>query len=187
MCCARQVLSPKKSRRFQLIWLGLGGAVYTFRNRMHVSIDTLVAKFTGRKRLALELFSLGASLVFAALILVYGGMRLVMLTFTLNQTSAALGVPMAYVYAIIPFSACSYYNLCAPLYARNPRRAEREYEGGRGMIMGLILLGVFFLLVMLDVPIAFSIGLATLAALLTALPFDPAVTTAAQRLAGAAG
>lgn len=90
--------------RFQLIWLGLGGAVYTFRNRMHVSIDTLVAKFTGRKRLALELFSLGASLVFAALILVYGGIHLVMLTFTLNQTSAALGVPMAYVYAIIPFS-----------------------------------------------------------------------------------
>ncbi|MEE9347363.1 MAG: TRAP transporter large permease, partial [Robiginitomaculum sp.] len=52
------------------------------------------------------------------------------------------------------------------------------------MITGLVLLGVFFLLVMLDVPIAFSIGLATLAALLTALPFDPAVTVAAQRLAG---
>ncbi len=52
------------------------------------------------------------------------------------------------------------------------------------MITGLILLGVFFLLVMLDVPIAFSIGLATVAALLTALPFDPAVTTVAQRLAG---
>ncbi len=90
--------------RFQLIWLGLGGAVYTFRNHMHVSIDTLVAKFSGRKRLALELFSLSASIVFASLILVYGGIRLVHLTFTLSQTSAALGVPMAYVYAIIPFS-----------------------------------------------------------------------------------
>ena len=52
------------------------------------------------------------------------------------------------------------------------------------MITGLILLGVFFVLVMLNVPIAFSIGLATVAALLTSLPFDPAVTTAAQRLAG---
>ena len=90
--------------RFQLIWLGLGGAVYTFRNRMHVSIDTVVAKFTGRKRLAAELFSLGASAVFAALILVYGGMRLVLLTYTLNQTSAALEIPMAYIYAIIPLS-----------------------------------------------------------------------------------
>ena len=90
--------------RFQLIWLGLGGAVYTFRNRMHVSIDTVVAKFTGRKRVAAELFSLGASIVFAAVILVYGGMRLVVLTFTLNQTSAALEIPMAYIYAIIPLS-----------------------------------------------------------------------------------
>ncbi len=90
--------------RFQLIWLGLGGAVYTFRNRMHVSIDTIVAKFTGRKRLMAELFSLGASAVFAAVILVYGGMRLVLLTFTLKQTSAALELPMAYVYAIIPLS-----------------------------------------------------------------------------------
>ena len=90
--------------RFQLIWLGLGGAVYTFRNRMHVSIDTVVAKFTGRKRIAAELFSLGASIVFAAVILVYGGMRLVVLTFTLNQTSAALEIPMAYIYAIIPLS-----------------------------------------------------------------------------------
>ncbi len=110
--------------RFQLIWLGLGGAVYTFRNRMHVSIDTLVAKFTGRKRLALELFSLGASLVFAALILVYGGMRLVMLTFTLNQTSAALGVPMAYVYAIIPFSG-----ILIVIYALH---FMREVLAGRG-------------------------------------------------------
>ena len=113
--------------RFQLIWLGLGGAVYTFRNRMHVSIDTLVAKFSGRKRLALELFSLGASLVFAALILVYGGMRLVMLTLTLNQTSAALGVPMAYVYAIIPFSG-----VLIVIYALH---FMREALGGRGANM----------------------------------------------------
>ncbi len=52
------------------------------------------------------------------------------------------------------------------------------------MELGFILLGVFFLLVMMNVPIAISIGLATLAALLTTLPFDPAVTTVAQRLAG---
>jgi TRAP-type C4-dicarboxylate transport system permease small subunit len=113
--------------RFQLIWLGLGGAVYTFRNRMHVSIDTLVAKFSGRKRLALELFSLAASLVFSALILVYGGMRLVMLTFTLNQTSAALGVPMAYVYAIIPFSG-----VLIVIYALH---FMREALAGRGVGM----------------------------------------------------
>jgi len=44
--------------RFQLIWLGLLGAVYTFRNRMHVGIDLLVASLEGKKRLAAELVSL---------------------------------------------------------------------------------------------------------------------------------
>ena len=90
--------------RFHLIWLGIGGAVYTFRTRMHVSIDTMVANLTGRKRLIAEILSLAATQVFAALVLVYGGIKLVLLTFTLNQTSAALGLPMAYVYAIIPIS-----------------------------------------------------------------------------------
>ena len=110
--------------RFQLIWLGLGGAVYTFRNHMHVSIDTVVAKFSGRKRQALELFSLMASFIFAALILVYGGIRLVHLTFTLHQTSAALGVPMAYVYAVIPVSG-----LLIMIYAVH---FMREAIAGRG-------------------------------------------------------
>ncbi len=90
--------------RFQLIWLGLLGSVYTFRNRMHVGIDILVNPLKGKKRLAAEMASLIACFVFAVLILVYGGGRLVALTHELNQTSAALGVRMSYVYSIIPIS-----------------------------------------------------------------------------------
>lgn len=45
-----------------------------------------------------------------------------------------------------------------------------------------VLLGVFFVLVMLGVPIAVSIGLATVSTLLITLPAGPAVTTMAQRL-----
>jgi TRAP-type C4-dicarboxylate transport system permease small subunit len=90
--------------RFQLIWLGLLGAVYTFRNRMHVGIDLFVSPLTGKKRLAAELVALFSVLVFAALILIYGGGRLVQLTHELDQTSAALGIRMSYVYSIIPIS-----------------------------------------------------------------------------------
>lgn len=50
------------------------------------------------------------------------------------------------------------------------------------MTTGLILVLVFFLLVALNVPIGFSIGLSTLAALLSIMPFDPATTTMAQRM-----
>jgi len=90
--------------RFQLIWLGLLGAVYTFRNRMHVGIDIFVSPLTGKRRLAAELVALISVLIFAAFILIYGGGRLVQLTHELNQTSAALGVRMSYIYSILPIS-----------------------------------------------------------------------------------
>ena len=90
--------------RFQLIWLGLLGSVYTFRNRMHVGIDILIGALKGRPRLLAELASLIACITFAVLVLIIGGTRLVMLTSELDQTSAALGVRMAWVYSIIPIS-----------------------------------------------------------------------------------
>jgi len=52
------------------------------------------------------------------------------------------------------------------------------------LISVLVLLGIFFVLIMLGVPIAFSIALASVSTLLLSMPFDPAMTTMAQRLAG---
>jgi len=48
----------------------------------------------------------------------------------------------------------------------------------------LVLLVVFFGLLLLNVPITFSIGLATLGTMLVSIDFIPAVTTMAQRMAG---
>lgn len=48
----------------------------------------------------------------------------------------------------------------------------------------LMLLMVFFLLLMLNVPISFCIGLATLATMLLSMDLLPALTTLAQRMAG---
>jgi tripartite ATP-independent transporter DctM subunit len=48
----------------------------------------------------------------------------------------------------------------------------------------LVLLGVFFILVMMGVSIAVSIGLASASTLMLSMSFDPAMTTMAQRLAG---
>lgn len=47
----------------------------------------------------------------------------------------------------------------------------------------LVLVLSFFFLLMIGVPIAFSIGVATLLTMLVSIPFDPAVTTVAQRMA----
>jgi tripartite ATP-independent transporter DctM subunit len=52
------------------------------------------------------------------------------------------------------------------------------------MFADLLIVGLFALLLALGVPVAFGIGLATLAALLVSVDTLPAVTTLAQRMAG---
>jgi len=47
----------------------------------------------------------------------------------------------------------------------------------------LVLVIVFVFLLVLGVPVAFCIGVATLATMLVNIPFEPAVTTVAQRMA----
>jgi tripartite ATP-independent transporter DctM subunit len=51
-------------------------------------------------------------------------------------------------------------------------------------LSGLILIVTFFILLALNVPISFSIGVATLATMLFSIDFFPAVTTIAQRMIG---
>ena len=51
-------------------------------------------------------------------------------------------------------------------------------------ISGLVLIVIFFVLLFLNVPISFSIGIATLVTMLFSIDFVPAVTTIAQRMIG---
>ncbi|MBU2279772.1 MAG: TRAP transporter permease, partial [Gammaproteobacteria bacterium] len=51
-------------------------------------------------------------------------------------------------------------------------------------LSALVLVLVFFALLMLNVPISFCIGLATLATMLLSMDLLPALTTLAQRMAG---
>ena len=51
-------------------------------------------------------------------------------------------------------------------------------------LTALVLLTVFFILLVLSVPISFSIGIATLVTMLMSMELTPAVTTIAQRMAG---
>ncbi len=52
------------------------------------------------------------------------------------------------------------------------------------IVSTLVLLGIFFALLLMNVPISFCIGLATLVTMLLSVDFVPATTTIAQRMAG---
>ena len=90
--------------RFLLIWIGLLGAAYAFRMHSHLGLDLFTAKMEPSRRHAAEIFSQVMSFIFAAWVMVYGGISLVKLQFDLGQTSAALEINMGYVYSVIPLA-----------------------------------------------------------------------------------
>lgn len=90
--------------RFLLIWIGLLGSAWAYRRNIHLGIDILTTRLTGRKRFYSLLFTHAAALIFALSVMVIGGGRLVALTLELGQVSAALGIRMGVVYLAVPLS-----------------------------------------------------------------------------------
>lgn len=90
--------------RYLLIWIGLLGAAQAYRHRMHLAFDLLASRLSGASRRRLDIGIHSLVILFSVLVLVYGGSRLVALTWELNQVSASLQIRLAYVYVILPLS-----------------------------------------------------------------------------------
>ncbi|MCP4658684.1 MAG: TRAP transporter small permease [bacterium] len=90
--------------RYLLVWVGLLGASYAAGKRLHLAIDLLPTRLEGASKRALSLFIESCAFLFALFVLVVGGGRLVRLTLILGQHSAALQVPLGYVYLALPLS-----------------------------------------------------------------------------------
>lgn len=90
--------------RYLLIWIGLLGAAYAAGQRLHLAIDLLPSRLEGRSRHLLDLAVQALIFTFAGAVMVLGGLELVRLTLALGQTSAALGVPLGWVYLAAPLA-----------------------------------------------------------------------------------
>lgn len=91
--------------RYLLIWIGLLGGAYASGKQLHLAIDLLPMRLAGRSSGAvLTIVIKSVVFLFALFVLVLGGGRLVYIVTVLGQTSAALGVPLGVVYAILPAS-----------------------------------------------------------------------------------
>ena len=89
---------------FLLIWVGLLGAAYVAGKNEHLAIDLLLQKTKGAKKRRLQIFINVIVGVFALFVMVVGGIWLVYTRFYLGVTSAALALPLGYVYLIVPIS-----------------------------------------------------------------------------------
>lgn len=90
--------------RYMLIWLGILGASYVAGQKMHLAIDLLSTKLKGKSKSYLEIVIQSTIFLFAFFVMVIGGFRLVQITLSLNQISAALQIPLGYVYTVLPIS-----------------------------------------------------------------------------------
>lgn len=90
--------------RYLLIWIGLIGSAYAVGLKLHLAIELLPERLEGRARDWLELVIQVFVFAFALAVMVVGGYQLVTLTLRFEQTSAALGLPLGYVYSVVPIS-----------------------------------------------------------------------------------
>lgn len=100
---------------FLLIWIGLLGASYALYTKAHLGIDILTTKLNGIRKKTVEIIIPVIVFLFTLFILVIGGIRLVNITFTLNQISPAIGIPMGYVYLVLPITGVlmMYYSVAS--------------------------------------------------------------------------
>ena len=89
---------------FLLIWVGLAGAAYVKGKNEHLAIDILHSKLSPIQVVRMMIFINFLVVVFSLTIMVIGGSWLVYTRFVLGQLSAALQIPVGYVYMIVPIS-----------------------------------------------------------------------------------
>ena len=106
---SRYVLSAPSSftdemAGFLLIWVGLLGAAYVSGRNEHLAIDILIQKSNpARQKVLHKIISL-LIIFFAVSVLIIGGSWLTYTRFALQVHSAALNLPLGYVYLVLPLS-----------------------------------------------------------------------------------
>ena len=90
--------------RFLFIWIGILGAAYASGQQAHLAIDILPPKLDPLNRRRLRIGINLLIILFSLTVLVIGGGNLVYVNYLLGQSSAALNVPLSWVYSIVPVS-----------------------------------------------------------------------------------
>lgn len=84
------------------VWMGLLGAAYIFGKQEHMRMSFLVDKLSERNQTKVKIFSEIVVILFAALVLVFGGFKMSQLS--MGQISSSLQIPMGYIYLALPLS-----------------------------------------------------------------------------------
>lgn len=87
---------------YTFAWMAMLASAYVFGKRDHMKMSFVVDKLPEGKRRVLDIIIEVLVVVFAAAVLIYGGITIMNLTMT--QKTASLGVSQGIVYAVMPLS-----------------------------------------------------------------------------------
>ena len=87
--------------RILLVWITFLGATAAYKRKAHVGIDIIVRRLPEVGRKVVEGFVISVSMAFFWVMVFYG---IVFIRFVADQKTAALGIPMALCYAVLPLS-----------------------------------------------------------------------------------
>ncbi|MTI18019.1 TRAP transporter small permease [Rhodobacteraceae bacterium RKSG542] len=90
--------------RFSMIWTALLGTAYCVGTQQHLAIDLLTSSLKGRKKFFNEIYINATILGFAAFVMVFGGLKLLITVHESNQLSPAMQIPMSFIYIVLPLS-----------------------------------------------------------------------------------
>lgn len=89
---------------FLLIWVGVLGAAYVAGRKEHLAIDILIQRSSPARQRMLLYIIYSLIFLFALSVMVTGGVVLMYTRFVLQVKSAALELPLGYVYSVLPIS-----------------------------------------------------------------------------------
>ena len=89
---------------FLLIWVGVLGAAYVAGRKEHLAIDILIQRSSPARQRMLLYIIYSLIFLFALSVMVTGGVVLMYTRFALQVKSAALELPLGYVYSVLPVS-----------------------------------------------------------------------------------
>lgn len=110
--------------RYSLIWVSMLGGAYAFGKKKHLAIEFIIEKLSEKKALVVNVLIEIIILSFAIIVMVIGGSKTVMLT--MGQSSAALGIPMGYIYLSLPVSGILIvgYSLLSIIEVKKKRKVD---------------------------------------------------------------
>lgn len=85
---------------YTFAWMSLLAATYVFGQKGHMRMGFLADRLAPGSRWILGIGTECLTIAFTAVVMVYGGIRIT--TLTMTQKTASLGIPMGYIYGIVP-------------------------------------------------------------------------------------